>query len=111
MPKHGHEQVGGGDRTVVADRCTLAILSAVLIVAGCTTPSENLQFRSCTNECTTNHNACVAEATEPFQLESCNTEIRSCAAGCEKDHGLYIDGAGWIGHAEEALPLAEVADR
>lgn len=102
----------------MADRCTLAILSAVLIVAGCgpgwawsEIPSEIPQFRSCTNQCTTNHNACVAEATEPFQLESCNTEIRSCAAGCEKDHGLYIYGAGEIDPAEEALSLAKAAAR
>ncbi len=95
-----------------ADRCTLAILSAVLIVAGCTTTrSENLQFRSCTKECTTNHNACVAEATDADQLESCNTEIRSCASGCEKDHGLYIEGAGGIDRADDAPSLAEAAIR
>ncbi len=96
---------------VVADRYALAILSAVLIVAGCTTTrSENLQFRSCTNQCTTNHNACVAEATDADQLESCNREIRSCALGCEKDHGL-IEGAGGIDHADEAPSLAEAAVR
>ncbi len=97
----------------MADRCTLAILSAVLIMAGCssTIPSESPQIRSCVNRCMTDHNACVAEATEFAQLESCNTEIRSCAAGCEKDHGLYIEGAGGIDHAEEAPSLAEAAVR
>ena len=74
-------------------------------------PGERPQFRSCINRCTTNHNACVAEATEADRLGSCNTEIRSCATGCEKDHGLYIEGAGGIDRADDAPSLAEAAAR
>ena len=43
-----------------------------------TYPGENY----CINQCMTDHNACVAESTEAGELESCNTEIRSCACSC-----------------------------
>jgi hypothetical protein len=69
------------------------------------------QFRRCINQCTTNHNACVAEATNADWLESCSTEIRSCASRCDKDHGLYIEGAGGIDRADDAPSLAEAAAR
>lgn len=36
-------------------------------------------------------------------------EIRSCAANCEKDHGLYIESAGGIDRANDAPSLAEAA--
>jgi len=94
----------------MADRCTLAILSVVLIVAGCET-TVNPQFRSCINQCVTDHNACIAEATVAYELESCNMEVHSCSSSCEKDHELYIEGASGIDHAEEAPSLGEATAR
>ena len=68
----------------------LCLLASALLLAACSAPKPNPEFRDCANACTKRQDACMVNAASSTDVAKCNTGLEACINSCERKFPRYL---------------------